>query len=129
MSEIGLSGAIVGFEECHAFVLKDSFGEASPFRTLISEDGSLIFVVVNPFQITEAYSFELDDSLLSRLGFNSSPMDEVAVLCIVRPDDEKLYANLRSPLIVNTKNGLFTQIILQDETYGVSVLFGLKETT
>jgi flagellar assembly factor FliW len=48
-------------------------------------------------------------------------IEDVAVLCIVRPDNHILYVNLRSPLIINIKNGSFTQIILQDESYGVSV--------
>jgi flagellar assembly factor FliW len=124
VSEIRVSGTVIGFKEYKNFTLKDTFGEDSPFRLLTCDDAPLAFVVVNPFQIHEEYSFELEDSLLAELSFNSAPTEEIAVLCMVRPNDDELYVNLRSPLVINTERGVFAQIILQDETYGVSVPFG-----
>jgi flagellar assembly factor FliW len=121
MSETRLKGKIIGFEEYEVYTMESVFGETSPFRLLSCVDSSLSFAVVSPYHILEDYSFELEENVLKTLEVNGNTIENVAVLCIIRPDNHTLYVNLRSPLIINTKNGFFTQIILQDESYGVSV--------
>jgi flagellar assembly factor FliW len=121
MSETRLKGKIIGFEEYEEYAMENVFGEASPFRLLSCGEASLSFVVVSPYHIFEDYSFELEGNVLKTLEADENAIENVAVLCIVRPDNHILYVNLRSPLIINIKNGFFTQIILQDESYGVSV--------
>ena len=126
VNEKQLEGKILGFEEYVRYTLKDSLGDSSPFRVLICDEAPVAFVVVNPYSITEDYSFDVDDAVLGSLGFSQAAAEEIAVLCVVRLDDDKLYVNLRSPLVINTRNGSFTQIILQNEAYGVSVPFAAK---
>lgn len=121
MSETRLKGKIIGFEEHEEYTMESVFGEISPFRLLSCLEASLSFVVVSPYHILEDYSFELEENVLKTLEVDGNAIENVAVLCIVRPDNHILYVNLRSPLIVNTKSGFFTQIILQDESYAVSV--------
>lgn len=125
--EIKLKGKIIGFEEFGEYVLEAPFGENSPFRLLNCPDASLSFVVINPYYILEDYSFDIDDSIMKELFGKSAAEETIAVLCIVRPEDKTLYVNLRSPIIVNTKRGIFVQIILQNEGYGVSVPFAVKK--
>ncbi len=123
MSDIPLKGKIIGFEEYEEYILQDAFGEASPFRLLASSGAPVSFVVVNPFYIVEDYAFELENSALEHLNLKGNPLDHIAILCIVRPNEHTLYVNLRSPLIINTQDGCFHQVILQNEAYGVSVPF------
>jgi flagellar assembly factor FliW len=106
--------------------MENVFGEASPFRLLSCIEPSLSFVVVSPYHILEDYSIELEEKVLKTLGRDNA-IDNIAILCIVRLDNHTLYVNLRSPLIINVKNGFFTQIILQSESYGVSVPFVPKK--
>jgi len=127
VSEVKLKGRMIGFEEYENYVMEDTFGEVSPFRLLSCSDFPISFVVVNPYYIIEDYSFEIDDSLLKELFPGCNYMEEVAALCVVRPDDKTLLVNLRSPVIINTKTGTFQQTILQNETYGVSVPFVVKK--
>jgi flagellar assembly factor FliW len=121
VSDIILKGKIIGFEECGNFSLQDAFGEGSPFRLLSCNDSPLSLVVVNPYDMVDDYSFEIEESTLKSLFSDANYMEDIAVLCVVRPDESALYVNLRSPVIVNTKRGTFVQIILQSEAYGVSV--------
>jgi flagellar assembly factor FliW len=122
VGEIGLKGKIIGFEEYDSYRMTDAgFSETSPFRLLSCDEAPISFVVASPFSIIEDYSFELEDAVLKGLKVNGTAMEDIAILCIVRPEEGKLYVNLRSPLVINTKMGIFTQIILQDDTYGVSV--------
>ena len=127
MSETRLKGKIIGFEEHEEYAMKSVFGDVSPFRLLSCLETSLSFVVVSPYHILEDYSFELEENVLKTLEVDGNAIEDVAVLCIVRPDNHVLYVNLRSPLIINIKNGSFTQIILQDESYGVSVPVAAKK--
>jgi flagellar assembly factor FliW len=127
MSENMLKGKIIGFEEYEEYTMENIFGEISPFRLLSCLKAPLSFVVVSPYHILEDYSFELEENVLKTLEVDGNSIENIAVICIVRPDNRTLYVNLRSPLIVNTKSGFFTQIILQDESYGVSVPIVAKE--
>jgi flagellar assembly factor FliW len=123
-----LKGKIIGFEEYGSYSLQDPFGEESPFRLLSCNDSPLSLVVVNPYDIVDDYSFEIEESTVESLFSGPDYMEDIAVLCVVRPDEGELYVNLRSPVIVNTKKGTFVQIILQSEAYGVSVPFMAKKT-
>jgi flagellar assembly factor FliW len=127
MSETRLNGKIIGFEEHKEYTMESVFGETSPFRLLSCMSAPLTFVVVNPYHVLENYSLELDENILKTLEVDENTIENVAVLCIVRLDNHTLYVNLRSPVIINVKNGFFTQIILPDESYGVSVPFVAKK--
>jgi flagellar assembly factor FliW len=127
VGEIKLKGRIIGFGGYENYVMEDAFGEGSPFRALSCSDAALSFVVVNPYHIVEDYSFEIDEEVLKALFSGGDYMEDIAVLCVVRPDDQTLYVNLRSPIVVNIRSGVFVQTILQNETYGVSVPFVAKK--
>jgi flagellar assembly factor FliW len=123
VSEVSLKGKIIGFEEYENYVMEDPIGEGSPFRLFICTEASVTFVVVNPYHVAEDYSFEIDDAVMGDLFPSGNPMEEIAVLCVVRVDEENLFVNLRSPIVVNTRTGRFVQTILQSEAYGVAVPF------
>lgn len=128
VSDISLRGAILGFEEYREFALRNIFDDASPFRILACLDDRLAFLVVNPFVVVEDYSFEIDDAVASNLGLTDENIEHVAVLCIARKDSPNKYAvNLRSPLIINTIEGKFQQVILQNEAYGMEVPFSVDK--
>jgi len=122
-----LKGEILGFEEYCDYTLEALWGDESPFRLLACTQDALSFVVVNPYHVLEDYSFEVEDDVIGKLKMEGSEIDSIAVLCIVRPNEKVLYVNLRSPLIINIKNGAFCQVILQNDSYGVSVPFAAKK--
>jgi flagellar assembly factor FliW len=127
VGEVSLKGKIIGFEEYKSYVMEDPIGEGSPFRLLICGEAPLTFVVVNPYYVAEDYTFEIEDAVMRELFPSGDYMEDIAVLCVVRADDTSLYVNLRSPVIINTKTGMFVQTILQSEAYGVSVPFVVKK--
>jgi flagellar assembly factor FliW len=128
VSDRYLRGQILGFEECEQYTMQAAFGEISPFRLLVCDDAPLSFIAVDPYYILDDYSFEIEDHVLENLFADGNRTDDMAILCLVRQDEEHLYVNLRSPLIVNTKRDIFVQIILQSDSYGVSVPFEIKKT-
>ena len=127
MGEIVLKGKIIGFEEITEYVMDSPFGLESPMRVLFASSSPITFVLVNPYEIVENYTFEIDDDLLRKEIGVSSGVDDLAVMCIVKVEKDCLYANLRSPLLINTKNGRFIQVILQEEGYPTSFPFGFRK--
>jgi flagellar assembly factor FliW len=128
LSEIKLKGKIIGFEEFENYIMEDKFGEESLFRLLVCLDEQISFVVVNPYSIVDDYTFDIDDDVLKSLHFDNNTTEGVVVLCIVRPNQNNLLVNLRSPLVINPGEGIFRQIILQNESYGVSVPLEMNKT-
>jgi len=127
VSEIRLKGSIIGFEEFEDYILDAPFGEDSPFRILRCMEGPYSFVVVNPYNVMEDYTIDIDEKIAYELVDIRDANHTIAVLCIVRPVDNTLYVNLRSPIIINTARGMFIQVILQNEGYGVSVPFAIQK--
>jgi flagellar assembly factor FliW len=124
VSDLPLRGTVLGFEECSEYALRNIFDDSSPFRILACLDERLGFLVVNPFVVKEDYQFEIDDAVAAGLGLTGEGMQNVAVLCVARKERENNYSvNLRAPLIINTTEGRFQQVILQNETYGMEVGF------
>lgn len=121
MSDIPLKGTILGFEEYADYALRNIFDDSSPFRILSCQDTRLAFLVVNPFIVVEDYNIEIDDAAADNLGLSGERMQNVAVLCVVRKEVDSYLVNLRAPLIINTVEGRFQQVILQNEAYGIEV--------
>lgn len=117
---IPLKGRVIGFEELENYVLEDAFGADSPFRLLRSLDSGISFAVVNPYHVVEEYTLDVEDDALAALSLTDKDVDRVAVVCIARRENDTLYVNLRSPLLVNTEKGLLLQVILPNEGYPVS---------
>lgn len=126
MNSISLRGSIIGFEDNQDFVMEAPFGEDSPLRLLACTSAPISFVVISPYHVLEDYSFEIDDHIVDELGLQEDALENISVLCIIRPQETTLTVNLRSPLVINTKNGEFKQIVLRNESYGVSVPFAVK---
>jgi flagellar assembly factor FliW len=128
VSDIPLKGTILGFEEYNEYVLRNIFDDSSPFRILACLDVRLAFLVVNPFVVMEDYNIEIDDSAANSLGLTGDRIQNVAVLCVARKQSENSYLiNFRSPLIINTVEGRFRQVILQNEAYGIEVSLSIKD--
>jgi flagellar assembly factor FliW len=120
-----LKGTILGFEEYREYVLRNIFEDASPFRVLACLEEHIAFLVVNPFVVTEDYNLEIDDAAASNLGLTGENMQHVAVLCVARKENDHYKVNLRSPLIINTVEERFQQVILQNEAYGMEAIFSV----
>ncbi len=124
MSDIPLKGTLLGFEEYSEYALRNIFDDSSPFRILACLEERIAFLVVNPFIVAEDYNLEIDDAVASNLGLSGENLQDVAVVCIARKENSNHYrVNLRSPLIINTIEGRFQQVILQNEAYGIDVAF------
>jgi flagellar assembly factor FliW len=125
VSDIPLKGTILGFEEYGEYALRNIFDDASPFRILVCLEERIGFLVVNPFVLREDYNLEIDDAVAEHLGLTGETLNQVAVLCVARKESDRYMVNFRSPLIINTVEGRFQQVILQNEIYGIDEPFSM----
>lgn len=112
-------GGILGFEHFKKYVFLTQ-NEKIPFMWFQSvDDGSIAFVVINPFIIAPEYDLMISDNDTRFLEIESP--DDVVLMSLVtiRSDPLKITANLRAPIVINRKNRLGKQVVLNEPDYPV----------
>lgn len=117
VDKLDFGNSIVGFEQLRYFDLDKIEGDNPFFVLRNKEDGNIEFVVVSPFEIERQYEIKITGELKQELQIKSP--EDVMVLCIVtvhKPFTESML-NLIAPLVINVKNGMSRQIILNGSAY------------
>ncbi len=113
---------LLGFPECRSFVLLPS--ERTHVYWLQSVDySSLAFLLVDPFIFFEGYTLDLGATDL-----HAASPDEISVLAIVTlpgAPGELPTANLQGPVVINTRLGEGSQVVLSESSYGIREAFKL----
>ena len=119
---------IIGFPNAKRYVILDHDREA-PFKWLQSVDKSnLAFVVMDPVLFKSDYQVEITPDAVGELEYREK--DELAlmvILTIPSNDPSAITANLRGPVVVNTRSRLGKQLVLNEELSTCHHLF--PETT
>lgn len=108
-----------GFEGLNKFIIFP-VEDNEIFSILHSlEDDSIGLVVVSPFYVIKDYEFKLEDEKIDELKIESP--EDVLVLNTVtlNSDIENITVNLKAPIIINIKNKLGEQIILDNPNYSI----------
>ena len=116
---INFKKGIPGFEELTKFIIFPVEGN-EVFSILHSiEDEKLGFVVVSPFYVVEDYEFKLSDRIIEELKLEDP--EDVLVLNTVTLSSkmEDITTNLQAPIIINIKNKLGEQIIIDNGKYHI----------
>lgn len=116
---IQMEGGILGFEHLEKYVLLTQ-DEKTPFCWFQSvEDGSVAFVVINSLMVKPDYEPVVSDDQVRLLEI-ASPEDAVLFSVVtIHSDPFTVTANLRAPIVINTKRILAKQIILVDSNYSI----------
>lgn len=116
---INFENGLPGFEEYREFILLP-FADDSPFIIMQSiVNPELAFITVEPGNLISDYEFEISDKKEKELKINS--IEEILVLNIITLKDkiENITANLSAPIIINLKEKLGSQIILDNQKFSV----------
>lgn len=109
----------IGFEQYTSFVIVEHRPDTD-FRWLQStEEPSLAFVVVDPSKFYAEYEVEITDADAEKLHLTSENDASVFVVVTVAMGGQRITANLAAPVIINTKEMLGSQVILQDNRYPI----------
>ena len=107
---------IPGVDIINDFTIK-SLKDNDKFKILEAKNGEVSFVTISPFEVYSDYGFDLTDEIIKELEIKSS--EEVLVLSIITlgKDLKSSTMNLQAPLIINVKNNLAKQFIMQNSEY------------
>jgi len=109
----------LGFEDRTSYCLIQHRPDTS-FRWLQStEDPRLAFVVVDPSEFFSDYEIELTDADVERLSLESAEDAMVLVIATVAENGAEVTVNLLAPIVINSKNLVGMQVVLQDNRYSV----------
>ena len=102
---------IPGFDNINDFTIK-SLKDNDKFKILEANNGEVSFVTISPFEVYSDYGFDLTDEIIKS-------SEEVLVLSIITlgKDLKSSTMNLQAPLIINVKNNLAKQFIMQNSEY------------
>jgi flagellar assembly factor FliW len=108
---------IYGFEEYNRFIiLHDEEAENGVFRWLqCADEEGLCFTVMEPGFVCGDYLPKLPENTLKKLGVDECCYEELIFLVIIvlYEEIEKSTVNLLSPIVINPKNKVAAQVILE----------------
>ncbi|MDS1002905.1 flagellar assembly protein FliW [Clostridium sporogenes] len=110
---------IPGFEELKKFTIfpvedNDIF---SVFQSIEKEDVGII--VSSPFNIEKDYEIELDEGQIKNLKLQNEKDVIILNTVTLNSDINKITANLRAPIVINIKEKIGEQIIINNDEYEV----------
>ena len=109
---------ILGFQEHRRFVLLPGPGHF--LKWLQSTDsGELAFILMDPRSVVSDYAIKLTVHDLTELGASDATEIEVYTLVVVPRDPAKVRTNLKAPIVLNPKQRLAKQIVLENSDYPV----------
>jgi len=119
-----------GFENRHLFTLVPHHtannDKGSPFIWLQSlDDGGLAFLAMDPHQSFPDYTPHISVADLASLCLNEDSGGESSrpclytLLTVPAGDPCGITANLMAPIVINTKNRLAKQVVLNSDIYGL----------
>lgn len=110
---------ILGFEDIKKYVFLIN-EKVEPFIFMHAiDDTNLSFICIEAFLIMPDYNFILSDENIKFLNVKNAGELMVLNIVTVRKKVEDITANLMSPLIINIKNSLAMQVVLDDQAYPV----------
>lgn len=117
---VSFNEGIPGFEGLKRFVVLYSGDDKSPFRWLqCVDDGQLAFAVINPFMILIDYDIEIPEESAKNLSIERIDDAMVLSIVVVPEDPNKMTMNLKAPIIINIKNNIGMQVVLDTDVYSV----------
>ena len=107
---------LLGFPEQQRYVMLDHDTDA-PFKWLQSlDEPGLAFVIIDPAFFDGAYRVEYTGEALAEVGGEKTEDLTVAVILTIPSEDPgRITANLRGPLLFNTRTRLCKQLVLSDD--------------
>ncbi len=115
---ITFPNGLVGFENSKQFMLahEDGKGDPASFTLQSVEDPALAFQIADPTGSCFNFELALTDAEIAALQ-NPAPEDVAVMLVLFRQqsgDEQKMSANFRAPLIINTKARLGIQKVIEN---------------
>jgi flagellar assembly factor FliW len=107
---------LFGFPNLKRYILMDHKETEVKWLQAV-DDADVAFIVINPFSLNPSYQFEVPDAAKELIGLED--VDDLAILVIVRVENNMVMANFQGPLILNSATRRGFQLVV--ESPGVCV--------
>ncbi|MDE7361689.1 MAG: flagellar assembly protein FliW [Oscillospiraceae bacterium] len=112
---INIPDGIIGFESVKRYTLIYPLGENTfPMWLQAVDSVEPCFVVYNPMQIYPDYRFEISDEEQATLKIDEDTPYSCLAVAIVPDDYKQTTINLRCPIVLNIRDNIAAQVILED---------------
>lgn len=116
---ITFKNGLPGFETLIEFILFP-VPENEMFSVLQStKDPAIGLIVVSPFIVCESYEFDLKEPICVSLNIRDMSQVNVYNTVTLSSKAEDITTNLKAPIIINIKEKIGQQIILDDDKYKI----------
>jgi flagellar assembly factor FliW len=103
---------LVGFANLKRYILMDH--RNTPIKWLQAIDHpDVAFLVVEPKTILAEYPIRIDSATRHSLQIEDD--DDIAVLLIIRVEEDKIIPNIHGPLVINSRLKIGAQLVLYAE--------------
>lgn len=114
---------LYGFAECREFALVGA-GRPGLWWLQSADDAALAFLLADPFPFFAGYAPDVPEAELAQLGEGAvPPAEQVAALVVVTlpgGGSPQPTANLRAPVLLDTRAQRGRQVVLPEEARGVA---------
>ncbi|MEW6698712.1 MAG: flagellar assembly protein FliW [Bacillota bacterium] len=108
-----------GFEHLREFDISRPLSDSPLYYLQSTEETEICFIVLNPFELTKSYEFDLPNSVEDLLEIKN-PTDVVVFNIInVRGGLREATVNLQAPVIINVNACKGMQVVLNDNAFNV----------
>ena len=116
---INFPQGILGLEDIKRYVIL-VFEEYEPFQFLVAvDDPEITFPIVSPLIVIEKYLPEITKDNVALIGDFADEDLILYAIVTIKEDKKKVTANLKGPIIINQKNKIAQQIIIEEEEYSM----------
>ena len=112
---ITVPSGILGFEDVKRYTLLSPLGEDTfPMWLQAVDSTEPCFVVYDPMLIYSDYRFEISDEEQAELKIDENTPHRCIAVAIVPDNYKDTTINLRCPIVINTRDNIAAQIMLED---------------
>lgn len=113
---ITFPNGIFAFEEYSRYILISPLGNGKcPVWLQSVENPGLCFIMFDPFEFCQNYSVTADEGDLSAIDIKEEKDAVFYVIAVIPEDHMEATVNLKSPIIINSKNNKAVQIIAAED--------------
>ena len=117
---ISFNEGILGFGKLHKFVLLDDPNDEIFAWLQSCEDPGIAFPVLEPELFTTDYKIKLSKNELELLNLESLAGSRLFSIVTIPQDVTKMTANLKAPIVINVKERIARQCVLQDNKLAIA---------
>ena len=116
---ISIPGGVLGFPELTEYILVDPNDDTLMLWLQSTQKSEIAFAVLEPKIFRPDYSVRLSAAELRELKLSNINQSAVFSILTIPEDIALMTANLKAPLVINLKEQIAKQVVLQENEYSI----------